>query len=164
VGSSTRPHSRDTTTSGSGAGSVSSIGLTHLFELRSSLEERQCGKAVEAGREAQGGGPALEEVGGDRLRHHPTPRGDLVEIEVLEAVIEKQRGVSLLQLGTDIRLGEIGQPTVEIHPRRDEEVLLPPSRGHRGGREILQGVGPERIGERLPGREVGTEVGEHLTQ
>jgi hypothetical protein len=79
-------------------------------------------------------------------------------------MFEEQCGVSILQLGTDLGLGEVDEITVEDRSRGDEQVLLPPSRGHRCRWEVGQGVHSERIGECLSGGEVGAQVGEHLAQ
>ena len=106
----------------------------------------------------------IEEIGGDRLRHHSTPRGDLVEVQVLEAMFEEQRGVPILQLATDLGLDEVDQIPVEDQCRGDEQMLLAPSRSHRCRRKVRQGIHAERVDERLSGGKVGAQVGEHLSQ
>jgi hypothetical protein len=83
---------------------------------------------------------------------------------MLEAMFEQQGSVAILQLGTDLGLGEVDQIPVEDQSRGDKQVLLPPSRGHRCRWKVSQGIHAEHIGERLSGGEAGAQVGEHLAQ
>ena len=93
---------------------------TQLLELRASLEERKGRRSVKSGWEPQGGHPTVEEVSSDRLRHHATPRGYLVEVQVLEAMLKEQRHMSILQIRSNHRLGEIGKIPVEQQPCGDQ--------------------------------------------
>ena len=43
-------------------------------------------------------------------------------------------------------------------------MLFPPSCGHRGCRKVAERIDAEHVDEGLSRREVGTKVGEHLTQ
>jgi hypothetical protein len=138
--------------------------LTYLLELSASLEEGQGRQPIESRGEPHYGRPAIEKICGDRLRHHSTPRGDLVEIQVLKAMFEEQGSVPILQIGADLGLDEVDQIPVEDQSRGNKQVLLSPPRSHRRRWKIRQGIHAERVGECLSGDKVGTQVGENLPQ
>jgi hypothetical protein len=66
-----------------------SIGSPICSSSATALEEGRRRQSVESGWKPYAGCPAVEEIGGDRLRHRTTPRGDLVEVQVLEAMLEE---------------------------------------------------------------------------
>ncbi len=72
--------------------------------------------------------------------------------------------MALLEVGADRWFGEVDQLAVEHHLGGGEQMLLPPAGGHRGGGQILERGRAKRLGERLPGLQIGTEIGQDLAQ
>jgi hypothetical protein len=80
--------------------------IAGLDQLATALEDDECGLAVEPRGKAQGAGiAAFEEIGGDRLGDDPPPRGDLVQVQVRQAVLDLEGCVALLEVGADRRIG-----------------------------------------------------------
>ena len=77
-------------------------------------------------------------------------------------MLEKQLGMSVLQVCSHCRVGEVDQLTIESHLRWREHMLLSPASGDSRGRQILQRLLPKGFYEGAPSGEVRAEVGQYL--
>ena len=87
-----------------------------------------------------------------------------MQIQVLQAVIEQQIEVAILQLLAGRHVGEIDERPVERQRHRDQDVLAAPLRGHRLGREVLRGLGTVALDVAAQRAEIRSEVGQDLAQ
>ena len=104
------------------------------------LEECDARVAVQAGGKADGAGAAVEKVRGDRLRDGAATGGDLMQIEVLQAVLKQQFDVAILDLLAGGYVGEVDQGAIEFQDGGYEDVLYAPLRGDWLISEVLGGL------------------------
>ena len=138
--------------------------LADLDKLPAPLEQSKGRLAIEPRGEPKCSSTPVEEIGGDRLRDHATPSGDLWEVEVIESVLDEQRGVALLQLSAEFGLIQIDDVAIKRHLRGGQQVLFPPPRRHLKGGQVLERLGTHRFGESLLGCKIRAEFGQDLTK
>jgi hypothetical protein len=86
-------------------------------------------------------------MSGDRLGDDSPPRGDLVQVQVREAVLDEQSSVALLEIDADRRIAEVDQLAVEHQLGGCQQVLFAPTGGNRRSGQILERRGAEGLGE-----------------
>src|SRR5680860_463285 len=140
-------------------------GWTGGGQLAVSLEDGDAGIPVQPRGEPHGAGPkAVVDVGRDRLGDSSPARGDLVQVEMLEAVLDQHAPVPLLELATYLDVREVDQRAVEPRFGGREHVLFAPASRDWLGDGLGSGIWTEGIEEGLDLGEVETEVGQHLAQ